>query len=69
MGFYGKVVRLRLAFLFMKLSKKLELTAVGYLFTALNLFMTLQGFPIVGIGFGFVAVFFFIKALLIKPDK
>ena len=53
----------------MKLSRKLELTGIGYFFTAANLFMTMQGFPIVGVGFGLVAVYFFIKALLIKPDK
>jgi hypothetical protein len=48
------------------IQKKLELTAIGYLFTLLNIFMTVRGIPLVGIAFGFVACIFFIKALKIK---
>jgi hypothetical protein len=48
------------------IQKKLELTVIGYLFTLLNVFMTVRGFSIVGIAFGLVACMFFIKALRIK---
>ena len=50
----------------MNFSKKLEYTLVGYFFTLLNLFMTVNGWAIIGIGFGFTAFYFFIKALKIK---
>jgi hypothetical protein len=50
----------------MNFSKKLNYTLVGYFFCLLNLYMTMNNLPIVGIGFGFVSVYFFIKALLIK---
>jgi len=52
----------------MNLTKKLELTLTGYLFTLLNIVMTFNGLPIVGIAFGFVAIVFFIQALLIKKE-
>lgn len=45
--------------------KKLELTALGYLFSLGNIFLTLSGNPLVGIAFGFVACYFFVKALLV----
>ena len=48
------------------IQKKLELTVIGYLFTLLNILMTVRGFPIVGIAFGFTACIFFIKALRIR---
>lgn len=48
------------------MSKKLELSVIGYTFSLLNVYMTLNGYPIVGIGFGLVAVVFFVKALRMK---
>ncbi len=50
------------------MKQKLELTLIGYFFSLLNIFMTLKNLPIVGIGFGFVALYFFIKALLLKKE-
>jgi hypothetical protein len=50
----------------MNFKKKLEYTLLGYLFCTLNVFMTMNNYPIVGVGFGFVSFYFFIKALLIK---
>jgi hypothetical protein len=50
------------------MTQKLELTINGYFFSLLNIFMTLNNLPIVGIGFGFVALYFFIKALLLKKE-
>jgi len=48
------------------IKQKLELTVIGYLFTLLNVLMTVRGFPIVGIGFGITACVFFIRALRIR---
>ena len=53
----------------MKFKKKLEATLLGYLFCMLNIYMTVSNYPIVGIGFGFVSCYFFIKALRIKGDQ
>lgn len=51
------------------LKRKLELTFIGYLFTMLNLAMTVNNYPIMGIFFGGVSVIFFIKALMLKNEK
>ena len=48
------------------MKKKLELTLIGYFFTFLNLYLTINSKPIAGIAFGFVACYFFIKALTIR---
>ena len=48
------------------LKEKMEFTALGYLFSLLNVYLTLSGKPLPGIAFGFVASYFFIKALLVK---
>lgn len=52
-----------------KLKQKLEYTAIGCTFSLFNIGLINTRFNIVGIGFGFIAVIFFIKALLIKADK
>lgn len=49
-----------------KLKQKMELTLVGYGFVGLNFYATHTGNTIFGIGFGFVALIFFLKALRIK---
>lgn len=46
--------------------KKLELTAIGYLFSFTNIYLTLNDKPLPGIAFGIVACYFFIKALMIR---
>jgi len=51
------------------MNEKLELTAVGYIFTIGNIFLTLNGKPIAGIAFGLISCYFFIKALMIKNTK
>lgn len=51
------------------MKEKLELTAIGYIFTLANIFLTLNGKPIAGIMFGFVSCYFFIKALLIRKKE
>lgn len=48
------------------MKEKLELTAIGYVFSLANIYLTLNGKPFPGIAFGFVACVFFIKALLIR---
>lgn len=48
------------------LKEKIELTALGYLFALANIYLTLINKPLPGIAFGFVACYFFIKALLIR---
>ena len=48
------------------MKKKLELTAIGYLFSLANLYLTLNGFAVVGIAFGLVGCYFFIKALMVR---
>jgi len=51
------------------MEEKLELTAIGYVFTLANIYLTLNGKPIVGIAFGLISCYFFIKALMIKNKK
>jgi hypothetical protein len=48
------------------MKEKLEYTLIGCGFSLLNCYMTQNSYPIVGIGFGLVAVVFFVKALRIK---
>lgn len=48
------------------MEQKMDLTLKGYLLSLINVFLTLHGFPILGIIFGSVAVLFFVKALRIK---
>ena len=48
------------------MQEKLELTAIGYLFSLLNIYLTINGKPLVGIAFGVVSCIFFIKALMIR---
>ena len=48
------------------MQEKLELTAIGYTFSFLNIYLTLNGKPLPGIAFGLVACYFFIKALMIR---
>ncbi len=48
------------------LKEKMELTAIGYLFALANIYLTMNNKPLPGIAFGFVACYFFIKALLIR---
>ena len=48
------------------LREKMELTAIGYLFSALNIYLTLNNKPLPGIAFGVVACIFFVKALRLK---
>jgi hypothetical protein len=48
------------------LKEKMELTALGYLFALANIYLTLSDKPLPGIAFGFVACYFFIKALLVR---
>ena len=48
------------------LKEKMELTALGYLFALANIYLTLSDKPLPGIAFGFVAYYFFIKALLVR---
>lgn len=49
-----------------KTKRKIELSLVGASFSLLNLYLTLKGFPIAGIGFGVVSAVFYIQALRIK---
>jgi hypothetical protein len=49
------------------MQQKLELTAIGYVFTLANIYLTVSGKPLVGIAFGLISCYFFIKALMIKP--
>ena len=49
-----------------KLREKLELTTIGFGFTGLNFYATHVGYPIVGMGFGIVALIFFIRSLGIR---
>jgi hypothetical protein len=51
-----------------KLKEKLELTMIGYGFVGLNLYATHVGRPLFGLGFGCVALIFFIKSLRIKNE-
>lgn len=46
--------------------QKLELTAVGYVFSIMNIYLTLNDKPLPGIVFGVIACGFFIQALRIK---
>ena len=48
------------------MTEKLELTALGYIFTLGNIYLTLNEKPIIGIAFGIISCYFFIKALLIR---
>lgn len=48
------------------MKQKVEYTIVGCTFSLLNCYMTLNGNPLVGLYFGFVAAFFMIKALRVK---
>ncbi len=48
------------------LKQKMEFTAIGYLFALVNIYLTMNEKPLPGIAFGFVACYFFIKALLLK---
>ena len=48
------------------LRQKIELTAIGYLFALVNIYLTMSGKPFPGIAFGLVACYFFIKALLLR---
>lgn len=48
--------------------KKLNLTIKGYLLSLINILMTLNGYPILGIVFGLFAVACFIKALRIREN-
>jgi hypothetical protein len=50
------------------LKQKMELTAIGYLFSLMNIYLTISNKPLPGIAFGCVACYFFVKALLIR-DK
>lgn len=50
------------------MNKKLELTAVGYLFCLANIYMSLNGNTLAGIAFGIISGIFFIKALMIKNN-
>lgn len=46
--------------------KKLNLSIKGYLLSLINVLMTLNGYPILGIFFGLFAISFFIQALRVK---
>lgn len=48
------------------LEKKLDLTLKGYIFCILNIALTINEYPILGIISGLIAVCFFVKALRIK---
>lgn len=48
------------------MKEKLELTAIGYVFSLLNIYLTLNNKPLPGIAFGLVACYFFIQALLVR---
>ena len=50
------------------LRKKLDYTLKGYIFTLLNIALTLNGSPILGIVSGGIALVLFIKALRIKGE-
>jgi hypothetical protein len=50
------------------MKKKLDYTLKGYIFCLLNIALTLNGHPGLGIFSGVIAVVFFIKALLIKQE-
>ena len=50
------------------IKEKLELTAIGYLFSLGNIYLTLNNKPLPGIAFGVVACIFFIRALRIKGN-
>lgn len=51
---------------FSMLAKKLDYTVKGYIFTLLNIALTLNGSPMLGILSGLVAMVLFIKALMVK---
>jgi hypothetical protein len=51
-----------------KLKQKFELTSIGYAFLVLNILATYTEHPIMGIVFGVIAFYFFIKSLRIKND-
>jgi hypothetical protein len=51
------------------LQKKLHLTLMGYLFCFTNIYFTLNGYNLLGISFGIVAIILFIKALRIKREE
>jgi len=48
------------------LKEKMELTALGYLFALVNVYLTWNSKPLQGVAFGLVACYFFIKALRIR---
>jgi hypothetical protein len=50
-----------------KLKEKMELSLIGYGFVGLNLYANKTGNSLFGIGFGCVALVFFIRSLRIKP--
>jgi hypothetical protein len=50
------------------MTRKLELTAMGYLFCLGNIYLTVNGKALAGIAFGIVSGIFFIKALMIKNN-
>lgn len=49
-----------------KLKQKFELTLIGYGFVGLNLYANHTGNSVFGIGFGVVAMIFFVTSLRIK---
>ncbi len=48
------------------MKEKMDLILKGYLFSILNIAFTLNGFPVIGISLGLIAVVYFIKALTIR---
>jgi hypothetical protein len=52
-----------------KLQEKMYYSTCGFILTGANYLLIDTRFNLVGIGFGFVALYFFVKALRIKPDK
>jgi hypothetical protein len=50
------------------MKQKLDYTLKGYIFTLLNIALTLNGHPIMGILSGVIAVVLFLKALSIRGE-
>ena len=50
------------------LKQKMDYTLKGYIFCLLNIALTFNGHPGIGIASGIIAAAFFIKALLLKEE-